>query len=100
MTNEILDGSEQILIDQEHGRLLVQAPEALAPAQRAVIELTFYQGHSYQDIAGIMGCPVNTVKTRMFYARRHLAQSLSAQGYALRQDGFEHGPHPTRVGSQ
>jgi len=91
---------EQILIDQEHGRLLVQALEALALAQRAVIELTFSQGHSYQDIAGIMGCSVNTVKTRMFYARRHLVQSLSAQGYALRQDGFEHGLHPTRVGSQ
>jgi RNA polymerase sigma-70 factor (ECF subfamily) len=30
----------------------------------------------YADIAVIMGCPVNTVKTRMFHARRRLALSL------------------------
>lgn len=45
--------------------------------QRMVIELTYFLGHSCEEIAAIMECPVNTVKTRMFYARRKLKQSLS-----------------------
>ena len=38
-----------------------------------MVELTFYHGHSYQEIAEIVGSPVNTIKTRMFYARQRLA---------------------------
>ena len=46
---------------------------AVLPAdQRAVIELTFYHGLSYQDVAKILDCPENTVKTRMFNARKKL----------------------------
>jgi len=45
---------------------------ALSPDQRAVIELTFYHGLPYQDIAIILNCPENTVKTRMFHARKKL----------------------------
>jgi RNA polymerase sigma factor (sigma-70 family) len=44
----------------------------LPPDQRAVIELTFYHGLPYQDIAIILNCPENTVKTRMFNARKKL----------------------------
>lgn len=44
----------------------------LQPDQRAVIELTFYHGLPYQDIAKILNCPENTVKTRMFHARKKL----------------------------
>jgi Sigma-70, region 4 len=32
---------------------------------------------SYQEIAAIMGCPVNTVKTRMWHARQYLTQALA-----------------------
>ena len=42
-----------------------------------VIELTYFLGHSCDEIAAIMDCPVNTVKTRMFYARRKLKLNLS-----------------------
>ena len=41
-----------------------------------MVELTYFSGHSYQEIAAIMQCPVNTVKTRMFHARRRLANLL------------------------
>jgi RNA polymerase sigma factor (sigma-70 family) len=44
--------------------------------QRSVVELTYFSGYSYQEIADIMKCPVNTVKTRMFHARRRLANLL------------------------
>lgn len=40
--------------------------------QRAVLELTYHQGLHYGEIAEIMQCPENTVKTRMFHARRKI----------------------------
>jgi DNA-directed RNA polymerase specialized sigma24 family protein len=43
--------------------------------------LTFYHECSYQEIAEITGCPVNTVKTRMFHARSRLAQLLAGLGW-------------------
>jgi RNA polymerase sigma-70 factor (ECF subfamily) len=50
--------------------------DRISADQRSVVELTYFAGHSYQEIADIMGCPVNTVKTRMFHARRRLATLL------------------------
>ena len=44
----------------------------LSADHRQVIELTYFCGFSYQEIAEIAGCPVNTVKTRMYHARRRL----------------------------
>ena len=53
-------------------RDLDKALERVSPEQRAVIELTYYFGYSYSEIGEILGCPENTVKTRMFHARRAL----------------------------
>jgi RNA polymerase sigma-70 factor (ECF subfamily) len=52
------------------------ALDKLSPEHRAVVELTYYHGYSYREIAEIVGCPVNTVKTRMFHARRHLRKMV------------------------
>ena len=57
-----------------------RALRALPLEQRTVVELTYYQGFSYQEIAEIMSCPVNTVKTRMFHARRRLKELLPGLG--------------------
>jgi RNA polymerase sigma-70 factor (ECF subfamily) len=48
----------------------------LSPDQRATVELAYFFGYSYREIAEIMHCPENTVKTRMFHARRALRQLL------------------------
>jgi RNA polymerase sigma-70 factor (ECF subfamily) len=62
----------------------------LPAEQRAVVELTYFHGYSYAEIAGILSCPVNTVKTRMFHARarlRRLLPELSlTRGSGLRED--------------
>jgi RNA polymerase sigma-70 factor (ECF subfamily) len=46
--------------------------ERLPSEQRLVLELAYHLGHSCEEIALIMDCPVNTVKTRMFHARKKL----------------------------
>jgi len=48
------------------------ALERLPSEQRLVLELAYHLGHSCEEIALIMSCPVNTVKTRMFHARKKL----------------------------
>jgi RNA polymerase sigma-70 factor (ECF subfamily) len=45
------------------------------------MELTFFQGCAYPEIAELVGCPVNTVKTRMFHARKQLRELLGAEGF-------------------
>lgn len=55
---------------------LTSGLELISADQRSVVELTYYSGFSYQEIADLMGCPVNTVKTRMFHARKRLAKLL------------------------
>ncbi len=54
---------------------------ALSPAHREVLELTFYQGLALKEISAVLRCPLNTVKTRLFYARRQLAPILVAAGF-------------------
>jgi len=58
---------------------LGQSLAILSAEQRAVIELTFHDGLSYQDIAKVLGCPENTVKTRMFHARKKLQTFADTQ---------------------
>jgi RNA polymerase sigma-70 factor (ECF subfamily) len=56
---------------------LYHALSTLSADHRTVVELTYYEGYAYRDIAEVMGCPVDTVKTRMFHARRKLKLLLA-----------------------
>ncbi|HEV8577810.1 MAG TPA: sigma-70 family RNA polymerase sigma factor [Thermoanaerobaculia bacterium] len=71
---------ESLAVRRELAGVLGQALGALPAEQRAVVELTYYYGLAYQEIAEIVGCPVNTVKTRMFHARRRLRELLPGLG--------------------
>jgi len=54
-----------------------QAVMRLPPEHRAVVDLTFFLNRSYEEAALILGCPVGTVKSRMFHARAKLRPLLS-----------------------
>ena len=60
--------------------VLRECIEQLSPDQREVIELVYYHERSVEDVARIVGVPEGTVKTRMFHARRKLAELLTARG--------------------
>lgn len=70
------DKSTQWISQVETSNWLEVAFTQLSAEQRAVVEMTYFQGLHYNEIAEIMQCPENTVKTRMFHARRILAKSL------------------------
>jgi RNA polymerase sigma-70 factor (ECF subfamily) len=57
--------------------------KVLSPDHRAVIELTYFEGLHYSEIALLMDCPENTVKTRMHHARKILAAHLTDYNHAL-----------------
>jgi RNA polymerase sigma-70 factor (ECF subfamily) len=66
--SEVSDSAQQL----EERQLLDSGLAQLPLEQRLVLEFTYYLDHSCEEIAEIMDCPVNTVKTRMFNARRKL----------------------------
>ena len=76
-------GPDDALQQQELHQHLDNALGMLSAEQRAVMELTYYFGYACREIAQIMGCPIDTVKTRMFYARRKLKASLASHREAI-----------------
>jgi len=52
----------------------------LSQTHREIIDLVYYHGKSIDEVARITGAGQATVKTRMFYARKHLAELLGAYG--------------------
>jgi RNA polymerase sigma factor (sigma-70 family) len=55
------------------------AMKVLSVDQRAAVELTYFHGFSYPEIALVVDCPTDTVKTRMFHARRRLKAAFSGR---------------------
>ncbi len=79
MQFEIAEGeataTDALQATEEH-QMLARALARLPLEQRLVLEFSYYLDHSCEEIAEIMACPVNTVKTRMFYARKKLRAKL------------------------
>lgn len=74
------DSPERTVTGWRLGDTLNEALSSLSPEHRAVIELCFGEGCSYEEMSQILGCPVGTVKTRVFYARKRLAVVLRGWG--------------------
>ncbi len=63
--------------------------ESLSVEHREVLDLVYYQEKSVSEISLILSIPENTVKTRVFYARKKLKEMLSASGNI--KDTFSYG---------
>ena len=72
-------GPEQQLGQRQVQAILTHAIGELSADHRAVVDLTYFHEMGYREIADIMSCPVDTVKTRMFHARRHLKTKLAGR---------------------
>jgi RNA polymerase sigma-70 factor (ECF subfamily) len=54
--------------------------EELSADHRTILDLVYYQEQSVAEVAEVLGIPENTVKTRMFYARKKLSELLRERG--------------------
>ncbi|WP_363321757.1 sigma-70 family RNA polymerase sigma factor [Sphingomonas sp.] len=70
---------EEEMIQARAGKLLANAMQSLSADHRTVVNLTYFHEMDYREIAAVMGCPIDTVKTRMFHARRHLRRLLGGE---------------------
>jgi RNA polymerase sigma-70 factor (ECF subfamily) len=82
-TAEIEDpnGDPELAVQtKDRNDILRQCLLRLSPAQREVIDLIYYHEKSAAEVAAIVGIPRNTVKTRMFSARKKLSELLKEAG--------------------
>jgi RNA polymerase sigma-70 factor (ECF subfamily) len=80
---EIADGSDnpEAALDRSNTNAILRACVAkLSPAHREIINLVYYHEKSVEEAGRIIGIPQSTVKTRMFYARKQLAELLKSHG--------------------
>ncbi len=71
-----LNTPERILMTKEIGNTVNSAMNALTEDLRTAITLREIEGLSYEEIAQIMGCPIGTVRSRIFRAREAISEKL------------------------
>jgi RNA polymerase sigma-70 factor (ECF subfamily) len=80
---EIADNADtpEASLDRSKTSAILRACVAkLSPAHREIINLVYYHEKSVEEVASLIGIPASTVKTRMFYARKQLADLLKGAG--------------------
>jgi RNA polymerase sigma-70 factor (ECF subfamily) len=74
------DNPEVTMQKKEQSSLLQDCLTQLSPAHREIIDLVYYHEKSIDEVAEIVGVPANTVKTRMFYARKRIGELMGSKG--------------------
>jgi len=69
---------ERALEEKDRSEVLGQCLAQLSPEHGQIISLVYYREKSIREAAEIVGVPEPTVKTRMFYARRRIAELMRA----------------------
>jgi RNA polymerase sigma-70 factor (ECF subfamily) len=80
---EIADQADtpEASLDRSRTSAILRACVAkLSPAHREIVNLVYYHEKSVEEVASLIGIPASTVKTRMFYARKQLADLLKTAG--------------------
>ncbi|MBN8959396.1 MAG: sigma-70 family RNA polymerase sigma factor [Rhizobiales bacterium] len=74
------DTPEEAIQKKDKGEILRECLKSLSAEHREIIDLVYYHEKSVEEVAEIVGIPENTVKTRMFYARKRLSELLKSAG--------------------
>jgi RNA polymerase sigma-70 factor (ECF subfamily) len=74
------EDAEAALDRKDRSKMIRACLARLSPSHREIIDLVYYHEKSVDEVAGIVGAPKSTDKTRMFYARSHMAKLLRAAG--------------------
>ena len=70
-------GPEATVTNRELGNLIARELAALRPEHREIIILRDIEGLSYQEIAKVLGCSVQAVKSKLFRARSAMRKRLA-----------------------
>ncbi len=74
------DDPETVLSKQDVGTTIRNCLQKLSADHREIIDLVYYHEKSVEEVAEVVGIPSGTVKTRMFYARKRMAELLKEAG--------------------
>jgi RNA polymerase sigma-70 factor, ECF subfamily len=74
------DNPEVTMQKKQRNSILADCLTQLSAAHREIIDLVYYHEKSIDEAAEIIGVPQNTVKTRMFYARKRIAELMNGKG--------------------
>lgn len=74
------DNPEVAVQKTERSALLQECLKQLSVAHREVVDLVYYHEQSIGEVAQIIGVPESTVKTRVFYARKRMAELMAERG--------------------
>ncbi len=74
------DDPENLLQKSDKSKLMQNCLKLLSVPHREVIDLIYYHEKSIKEVGEILNIPENTVKTRMFHARKRLSELLVAAG--------------------
>jgi len=77
---DFADDAETMVHHQDRSAIIQKCLAQLSADHREVIDLVYYHDKTVDEVAEIIGTPKNTVKTRMFYARKCLGKLLKASG--------------------
>ena len=77
------DDAETMIEDRDRSAIIRKCLSQLSSDHREVIDLVYYHEKSVEEVAEIIHAPANTVKTRMFYARKRMEKLLKASGCTL-----------------
>jgi RNA polymerase sigma-70 factor (ECF subfamily) len=80
LIEEPSDDPERAVTKQDKGEKLRKCLASLSREHREIIDLVYYHEKSVEEVAQIVGIPENTVKTRMFYARKKLGELCKSAG--------------------
>ena len=81
-TIDVSDGPEEHAQQKGLAKLTNQAMKDLSPDHREILHLAFFEELSYQEISALLSIPLNTVKTRVFYAKQQLKGQMQALGFS------------------
>jgi RNA polymerase sigma-70 factor, ECF subfamily len=79
------DNPEAAMLKSQRASVLQDCLTQLSPAHREIVDLVYYHEKSVEEVAEIISVPANTVKTRMFYARKRIGELMAAKGISRAQ---------------
>ena len=75
-----VETAEELAVRRDLGRVITRAMTALSEEQRSAIVLKEYHGLTFREIADLQGCPLSTVKTRLYQGLSVLRRQLQRSG--------------------